>query len=103
MKNPPKIGPILSALVLSLAGCATGGAQDGARTHLSATQCRDLTAIRNNAPVTRERNLSELAALEQAGYQPAWRFDPYYPDDLQKAQRQVDRWYQEECQQARPG
>jgi hypothetical protein len=71
-------------------------------THLSATQCRDLAAIRNNAPATLERNQSELAALEAAGYNPSRFFDPYYPDDLQAAQRQVDRWYQAECPQARP-
>jgi hypothetical protein len=102
MKNSSKIRLMLSALVFSLAGCAAGGAQQGAGTHLSATQCRDLTALRNNAPRTHALNLSELAALEQAGYHPSWGFDPYYPDDLQTAQRQVDRWYQAECQQTRP-
>jgi hypothetical protein len=102
MKNPPKIWLMLSALAFSLAGCAAGGLQEGTHTHLSATQCRDLTAIRSNAPITHERNMSELAALEEAGYHPSWGFDLYYPDDLQTAQRQVDRWYQAECQQARP-
>ena len=29
--------------------------------HLSTTQCRDLAALRNNAPITPERNRSELA------------------------------------------
>ncbi|HEY3598555.1 MAG TPA: DUF4148 domain-containing protein [Paraburkholderia sp.] len=102
MKNPPKFWPMLPALAFSLAGCAAGGMQQGAHAHLSPTQCRDLTALRSNAPITHERNLSELAALEEAGYVPSWGFDPYYPDDLQAAQRQVDRWYQAECQQARP-
>jgi hypothetical protein len=102
MKTPPGIWPMLFASALSLTGCAAGTMQDRARTHLSATQCRDLTALRSNAPPTHERNLSELAALEQAGYRPSLGFDPYYPGDLQAAQRQVDRWYQTECQQARP-
>ena len=45
--------------------------------------------------------MSELAALEMAGYHPEWRFDPYYPADLESAQRQVDFWYRTECPQAR--
>jgi hypothetical protein len=97
----PKIGSMLPALALSLAGCAAGGMQNSANTHLSETQCRDITALKSNAPVTHERNMSELAALELAGYHPAWSFDPYYPADLEAAQRQVDRWYQAECPQAR--
>jgi hypothetical protein len=101
MKNLPKLWPMLSALAVCLAGCAVGGTPEGGA-HLSATQCSDLTALRNNAPITRERNRSQLAALEEAGYDPSSRFDPYYPNDLQAAQRQVDRWYQAECQQARP-
>jgi hypothetical protein len=102
MKTPPKIRLTLLTLAFSLAGCAAGGMQEGAQTHLSATECRDLTALRNHAPLTHERNLSELAALEKAGYHPSWGFDLYYPDDLQTAQRQVDLWYQADCQQARP-
>jgi hypothetical protein len=102
MKKSPTIWPVLLAFALSLAGCATGGTPEG-MTHLSATQCRDLTALRNNAPITQERNRSELAALESAGYDPSRWFDPYYPDDLQAAQRQVDNWYQQDCHQARPG
>ncbi len=102
MKNLPKIWPMLAALAFLLAGCAADGMQQGARTHLSPTQCRDLTAIRNNAPSTHERNMSELAALEEAGYRPSLGLDPYYPDDFQAAQLQVDRWYQAECQQVKP-
>ncbi|MBW0445732.1 DUF4148 domain-containing protein [bacterium M00.F.Ca.ET.228.01.1.1] len=98
-----KAKPILAALTLLLAGCmtgVTGGMQRGPQAHLSATQCRDLTDIRNKAPVTRERNMSELAALRMAGYHPEWRFDPYYPADLEAAQRQVNIWYETECAQA---
>jgi hypothetical protein len=40
--------------------------QEGAHTHLSASQCRDLTALANNAPITHARNLSEVAALREA-------------------------------------
>jgi hypothetical protein len=47
---------------------------------------------------------SELAALRKAGYDPSpWFDDPYYPDDLQAAQRQVDYWFQTECQNLQPG
>jgi hypothetical protein len=102
MKLATQIPSILAAVALTLAGCAAGGMQ-GAQTHLSPTQCRDLTDLRNKAPATRERNISELAALETAGYRPEMRFDPYYPDDLRAAQRQVDIWYQSECPQASAG
>jgi hypothetical protein len=103
MKNSPITWPMLLTLVSSLVGCVTGGTNtpEGSP-HLSATQCSDLAALKNNEPLTRERNRSELAALMAAGYDPL-RFDPYYPNDLQAAQRQVDRWYQQECRQARPG
>jgi len=70
MKNANKAWPMLPALVLLLTACATGGMQAGSGTHLSAMECRDLTEIRNKAPVTHERNMSELSALEKAGYHP---------------------------------
>jgi hypothetical protein len=97
MKNANKAWPMLPALVLLLTACATGGMQAGTGAHLSAAECRDLTEIRDKAPVTHERNMSELAALEKAGYHPGWFFDPYYPADLEAAQRQVDIWYETEC------
>ena len=104
MTNANKAWPILPALVLLLAACATGGMQAGTGTHLSAVECRDLTEIRNKAPVTHERNMSEVAALEKAGYHPgSFDDDPYYPADLEAAQRQVDIWYQTECPQTKPG
>lgn len=43
----------------------------------------------NNGPVTRAQVRQELIQLEQAGYNPAMH-SPYYPDDLQAAQRRVD-------------
>lgn len=103
MKNSPTIRSTLPALtlVLSLAGCAAAGTSQSS-THLSAEECRDLAALRSNAPPTAERNRSELAALRKAGYDPSRWWDPHYPEDLQAAQRQVDRWYQAECQQAQP-
>ena len=96
MKNANKAWPMLAALVL-LTACSMGGMRADAGPHLSAVQCRDLTEIRDKAPVTHERNMSELAALEKAGYHPGWFFDPYYPADLEAAQRQVDIWYETEC------
>ncbi|MDR5827455.1 DUF4148 domain-containing protein [Caballeronia sp. LP006] len=100
MKHLPRFRPLICATAILLTGCATS-MQNGT-THLSPAQCRDLTALKNNAPITSERNRSELAALETAGYHPSMFFDPYYPDDLQAAQRQVDRWYQVECQSMPP-
>ncbi|MFB9123896.1 DUF4148 domain-containing protein [Paraburkholderia dipogonis] len=101
MKNPPKMWPMLCALVLLLGGCAAGGSQQSA-SHLSALQCQDLAALKNNAPPTPQRNRSELAALRSAGYDPSRWFDPYYPEDLQAAQRQVGSWFAAECQKAPP-
>lgn len=89
----------LCALACLLAGCATGGPAQRT-THLSATQCADLTAIRHHAPPNHARSMSELAALEEAGYDPGWRFDPFYPADLEAAQHKVDYWYRTECAQA---
>ncbi|GAB7524868.1 hypothetical protein [Paraburkholderia sp. 2C] len=102
MKNSLTTLPILLASAFSLVGCVAGGttATEGG-SHLSATQCSDLAALKSGSS-TPERNRSELAALRAAGYDPL-RFDPYYPSNLQAAQRQVDRWYQQECPQARPG
>ncbi|WP_144140140.1 DUF4148 domain-containing protein [Paraburkholderia sp. BCC1884] len=97
MKFARTIRSLHPALLLLLAGCATGSMPQNT-THLSTTQCRDLTALRNNEPLTRERNGSELAALRKAGYDPSRWFDPDYPDDLQAAQRRVDVWYQADCQ-----
>jgi hypothetical protein len=97
-----KTRAIFAALALSITGCAAGGGENIGNAHLSAAQCRDLTALMNHAPLTRERNASEMAALEKAGYQPGWIDDPYYPDDLQAAQHQVELWYRQECVNA-PG
>jgi hypothetical protein len=103
MRRAPGIRSILSALVLLLAGCAVGG-RPYAGPHLSPTECRDLAALRTNAPPTMAQHQSELAALRKAGYNPSpWYDDPYYPDDLQAAQRLVDYWFQTECQQPQPG
>lgn len=100
-----KLRPMICASALVLAGCAASGPQQNAQQdmrHLSATQCRDLAALRNHAPPSRERNASELTALRQAGYDPSKWYDPYYPDDLQVAQRRIDRWFQTDCQPAQP-
>ncbi|MFM0220263.1 MULTISPECIES: hypothetical protein [Paraburkholderia] len=70
MKHANKVRPMLPTLALLLAGCATGGMQTGTQTYFRATLCRVLTEIRNKAPATRERKISELAVLEQAGYHP---------------------------------
>jgi hypothetical protein len=100
----PILRPLLSALIVAaLAGaCATGPVPDPGR-NLTDAQCRDLTAIRAHAPATRQGNASELAALRRAGYDPSPWYDPYYPDDLQAAQRLVDDWYRTECVPAQSG
>ncbi|SAK46215.1 hypothetical protein AWB79_01093 [Caballeronia hypogeia] len=96
MKISPIRWPTVLALSILLTACVSGGMPPGAP-HLSATECRDLTALKSNAPPTHARNMSELSALRKAGYDPSPFFDPYYPDDLQQAQRLVDHWYASEC------
>jgi hypothetical protein len=102
MKNSLIALPMFVILACALVGCVAGGTTTGEGPHLSAMQCNDLTALKSNGTPTPERSRSELAALRAAGYDPL-RFDPHYPNNLQAAQRQVDRWYQQDCQQARPG
>lgn len=92
---------MLATLALLLAGCAASGMQESAA-HLSASECRDLAALKANAPPTPQRNRSELAALRKAGYDPSRWSNPHYPDDLDAAQRQVNLWFQAECQQTPP-
>ncbi|WP_244818630.1 DUF4148 domain-containing protein [Caballeronia sp. Lep1P3] len=83
-----------------LAGCAVGEMPPPGR-HLTDGECRDLTALKTNANPTMAQHQSELAALRKAGYDPSpfWD-DPYYPEDLQAAQRLVDYWFQTECASA---
>jgi hypothetical protein len=100
---PPRDRSTLTAFALLLAGCAVGGAPQSGP-HLSPTECRDLTALRSNAPPTKAQRQSELAALRKAGYNPSpWNDDPNFPEDLHAAQRLVDHWYKTECRQAQPG
>ncbi|PFH20222.1 DUF4148 domain-containing protein [Burkholderia sp. JKS000303] len=103
MENFPKNRSTLVVLALLLTGCVAGGVpQNGP--HLTPTECRDLAALRSNAPPTMAQHQSELAALRKAGYDPSpWYDDPYYPDDLQAAQRLVDYWFETECHQVQPG
>lgn len=106
MENLLRSRLTLTALALLLAGCVAGvaGGMPQSGRHLSPTECRDLAALRSNAPPTMAEHQSELAALRKAGYDPSpWNDDPYYPDDLQAAQRLVDYWFQTECQQSQPG
>ncbi|RQH04384.1 DUF4148 domain-containing protein [Paraburkholderia dinghuensis] len=101
MENLLRNRATLIALACVLTGCAVGGTPQGmtqSGPHLSPTECRDLAALRNNAPPTKQLNMSELSALRKAGYDPSpWNDDPNYPDDLHEAQRIVDHWFQTEC------
>lgn len=103
MKSFPRNRWTFALLASLLSGCAVGVApQNGA--HLSPTECRDLAALRTNASPTMAQHQSELAALRKAGYDPSpWYDDPYYPDDIQAAQRLVDYWFQTECQRPQAG
>jgi hypothetical protein len=88
---------LLSAVVLLLTGCAVGEMPPPGR-HLSDLECRDLAALRTNASPTMADHQVELGALRKAGYDPSPFYDdPYYPEDIQAAQRLVDYWFQTEC------
>jgi len=102
MVNLSRGGPTLIVSVLLLTGCVAAGMPQSGR-HLSPTQCRDLAALRRNASPTMAQHRSELAALREAGYDPSpWYDDPYYPEDLEAAQRVVNYWFETECQPAQP-
>ncbi len=102
MKTLPRNRLTLIVSVLSLTGCVVAGIPQSGR-HLSPTECRDLAALRSNASPTMAEHQSELAALRKAGYDPSPFYDdPFYPDDLQAAQRLVDYWFQTECKQLQP-
>jgi hypothetical protein len=95
MENLTRNCSKLAALALLVTGYAVAGAP-----HLSPTECRDLAAIRSNAPRTKSQHQSELSALRKAGYNPSpWHDDPHYPANLHAAQRQVDHWFETECKQ----
>ena len=80
-----------------LAGCAVGEMPPPGR-HLTDIECRDLAALKANKNATMAEHQVELGALRKAGYNPSpfWD-DPYYPEDIQDAQRRVDYWFQTEC------
>ena len=102
MQSRPKIHLTLTALVVLLTGC-TAGSVPHSGPHLSPTECRDLASLGRNTPPTMALHKSELAALRKAGYNPSPWNDPYYPEDLETAQRLVDYWFDTECQQFQPG
>ena len=100
MENLTRTRPTLTVLVLLLAGCAVVP-QSGP--HLSPTECRDLAAIRSNAPRTKSQHQSELSALRKVGCNPSpWHDDPNYPANLHAAQHLVDHWFETECKQSQP-
>jgi hypothetical protein len=85
------------AAALFLGACATAPPPPPGR-YLSDAECRDLTALRTNSNPTLAQHQTEMAALRKAGYDPSPFYDdPYYPDDLQAAQRLLDWWYRTEC------
>jgi hypothetical protein len=92
----------LTAMALLLSGCVAGSVPQSGP-HLSPTECRDLAALGTHAPPTMAQHASELAALRKAGYNPSPWDDPYYPEDIQAAQRLVDFWFDTECHASQPG
>ncbi|HVW52852.1 MAG TPA: DUF4148 domain-containing protein [Trinickia sp.] len=102
MKDLLRNRSALTVFALLLTGCVAAGAPQSGP-HLTSTECRDLAALRSNAPPTMAEHRSELMALRKAGYDPSPLYDdPYYPEDLEAAQRVVDYWFETECQQFRP-
>ncbi|MGF6920504.1 hypothetical protein OKW28_004701 [Paraburkholderia sp. 40] len=62
MRNRPGTRSILPALVILLAGCVAGG-MPYTGVHFTPTECRDLAALKTNAPPSMAQHQSELAAL----------------------------------------
>ncbi|WP_206956139.1 DUF4148 domain-containing protein [Trinickia acidisoli] len=103
MENLLRSRSTLIVSVLWLTGCVAAGVPQSGQ-HLSPTECRDLAALRSNAPPTMAEHRSELTALRKAGYDPSPFYDdPNYPEDLQAAQRMVDHWFETECQRVQSG
>ena len=100
MKKPKKTPLIVCVLALLLAGCAVSGMPTYTGRHLSPAECHDLAALKTSAHPTLAEHQTEAEVLRKAGYDPwPWVDDPYYPADLQAAQRLVDYWFQTECRQ----
>jgi hypothetical protein len=93
---------LLCALACLLAGCAVGEMPSPGR-HLTDVECHDLAALRTGKNTTMAEHQVELGALRKAGYDPSpfWD-DPYYPEDIQDAQRLVAYWFQTECVPVQP-
>ncbi|WP_075643397.1 DUF4148 domain-containing protein [Paraburkholderia ginsengiterrae] len=97
METPTRYCSALAALAFLLTGYAAAGVPQS-EPHLSPTECRDLAALKSNAPPTKSQHRSELSALRKAGYNPSpWHNDPHYPANLHAAQRLVDQWFETDC------
>ena len=53
-----------------------------------------------NAPVTRAQVIADLTRVEHAGYRPSGD-DPYYPEDIQRAESIVAQQQAQKAPQAR--
>lgn len=104
MKKLPQHFSTLLVVAFALTGCVTAYPPQSGR-HLSPTECRDLAALKSNSsPTTMAQHQSEVVALRKAGYDPSPFYDdPYYPEDLQAAERLVDYWFRTECRPVQPG
>lgn len=58
-------------------------------------------AQQSNGPVTRAQVRAELIELEQAGYQPGRANNPFYPADIQAAERIVQQRHEALAQRER--
>ena len=97
MDKTAKVLLLSLAIASLLGGCVVGERPPPGR-HLTATECRDLGALRAGGNTTLAEHQAEVGVLRKAGYDPSpfWD-DPYYPDDLQNAQRLEDYWFRTEC------
>ncbi|MBN3724611.1 DUF4148 domain-containing protein [Burkholderia sp. Ac-20379] len=64
---------------------------------MTAQECHSYKASRANRPLTRADVVGNLDALEAAGYTPARGNDPYYPDDIQAAEKKLARMEVKDC------
>ncbi|MBR8396679.1 DUF4148 domain-containing protein [Burkholderia cepacia] len=67
--------------------------------HLTPQECNAYPFVHTQREVTHADLVRELIELEQVGYNPA-HSGPYYPDDLDEANRRLATEYRTDCTHA---
>ena len=70
---------------------------------LTPQECKDYPFVAQRGELTRYQVLEELKELEAVGYRPSMANDPYYPVDIEKAQKRLWAEYARDCTPGQPG